>query len=104
MIGSTCRRAVLAMALLAAMAWLPSAAARADDLYVSNGNGTASIGKYTRSGATIDASLVETGLPGPRGFAVSGSDLYVASFASTASPTGTIGKYTTSGATVNSAL
>ena len=46
----------------------------------------------------MNASLV-SGLNGPTGIAVSGSDLFVANYS-----TGTIGEYTTSGATVNASL
>lgn len=48
------------------------------DLYVANFGGT-TIGKYTTSGATVNASLI-TGLSGPSFLAVSGSDLYVGNF------------------------
>jgi hypothetical protein len=67
------------------------------DLFVANYSGN-TIGEYTTSGATVNASLV-SGLNGPWGIAVSGSDLFV-----TSASDGTIGEYTTSGATVNAAL
>lgn len=70
-------------------------AARADLIFVA-GNGT--IGEYTTSGATVNPALI-SGLRGPVGIAVSGSDLFVTNAAN-----GTIGKYTTAGATVNAAL
>jgi len=57
------------------------------------------IGEYTTSGATLNASLI-TGLTYPVGIAVSGSTLFVTSGGSS----GTIGEYTTSGGTVNAAL
>jgi DNA-binding beta-propeller fold protein YncE len=67
------------------------------NLFVTNqGNGT--IGEYTTSGATVNASLI-TGLSGPGGIAVSGSNLFVANYNA-----GTIGEYTISGATVNASL
>jgi hypothetical protein len=67
------------------------------DLFVTNtANGT--IGEYTTSGATVNASLV-SGLNSPIGIAVSGSDLFVTNQGS-----GTIGEYTTSGTTVNASL
>jgi len=56
------------------------------------------IGEYTTSGATVNASLI-TGLSEPYGIAVSGSNLFVTNRGS-----GTIGEYTTSGATVNASL
>ena len=59
-------------------------------------NGT--IGEYTTSGARREPSLV-SGLSGPDGIAVSGSNLFVAN-----RNTGTIGEYTTSGGTVNASL
>jgi hypothetical protein len=67
---------------------------------VDRGFGTSegTIGAYTDSGATINASLI-TGLNEPLSVAVSGGFLYV-----TNSGNGTIGKYTTSGATVNASL
>jgi len=60
--------------------------------------GEDTIGEYTTSGATVNASLI-SGLTGPDGIAVSGSDLFVVNLLD-----GTIGEYTTSGATVNAAL
>ena len=56
------------------------------------------VGKYTTSGATVNASLV-TRLDNPTGIAVSGSRLFVNIL-----NLGTVGKYTTSGATVNASL
>jgi hypothetical protein len=56
--------------------------------------GVGTIGEYTTSGATVNASLV-SGLSNPIGIAVSGPDLFVANSAA-----GAIGEYTTSGATV----
>jgi len=55
------------------------------------------IGEYTTSGATVNASLI-SGLDFPLGIVVSGSDLFVTGFSNT------IGEYTTSGATVNASL
>jgi PEP-CTERM motif len=52
----------------------------------------------------MNAALV-SGLNGPGGIAVFGSDLFVANFAGAASGAGTIGEYdVTTGATVNAAL
>jgi hypothetical protein len=56
------------------------------------------IGEYTISGATVNASLI-SGLNGPSSIVVSGSNLFV-----TNTSNGTIGEYTTSGATVNASL
>jgi hypothetical protein len=62
--------------------------------------GTGSIGEYTTSGATMNASLI-SGLDYPTGIAVSGSSLFVANYYSgNSSGLGTIGEYTTSGTTV----
>ena len=65
-------------------------------LETNAGRGT--IGEYTTSGATLNASLV-SGLSNPNGLAVSGSDLFVVNTGS-----GTVGEYTTSGATINASL
>lgn len=66
----------------------------------SNSPGQGRIGQYVIPGGSGsgNASLV-TGLNGPAGIAVSGSNMFVVSFT-----TGTIGLYTTSGATVNASL
>jgi hypothetical protein len=64
---------------------------------VTNFNG-GTIGKYTTSGATVNATLV-SGLGVPVGIAVSEGNLFVTEFYGN-----TIGEYTTSGATVNAAL
>ena len=56
------------------------------------------IGEYTSSGVTVNASLV-SGLNDPSAIVVSGGNLFVTNFGN-----GTIGEYTTSGATVNAAL
>jgi hypothetical protein len=66
-------------------------------IYVGN-NGSDSLGEYTTSGATVNASLVSE-LGQIDGLAVSGGDLYVANWLSS-----TIGEYTISGATVNATL
>src|SRR5947209_7330071 len=71
-------------------------AARADQIFVTNRNGT--IGEYTTAGATVNPALISD-LNGPLGIAVSGSDLFVVN-----NGNGTIGTYTTAGATVNPAL
>jgi hypothetical protein len=62
---------------------------------VNQGSGT--IGEYTLSGTTINASLI-SGLQSPTGMAISGSYLYVAQ------ENGTLKEYTTSGKLVNPAL
>ncbi|MGH7989610.1 MAG: hypothetical protein ACREDS_05360, partial [Limisphaerales bacterium] len=56
------------------------------------------VGEYTTSGATINASLI-SGLSEPCSIAVSGTNLFVSDL-----DTGTVGEYTTSGATVNASL
>lgn len=58
--------------------------------------GNGSIGEYTTSGATVNASLI-TGLTNSIGLAVSGTRLFVASGSS-------VGEYSTSGATINPSL
>src|SRR5271154_5970011 len=79
------------------LGFLSSTAARADQVFVANFGGN-TIGEYTTSGATVNASLI-SGLNSPGGIAVSGSDLFVVNASGT-----TIGEYTTSGATVNASL
>ena len=66
-------------------------------IFVAN-NGSATIGEYTTSGATVNASLV-SGLNNPSGIAASGGDLFIANVGN-----GTIGEYTTLGGTVNASL
>jgi len=66
--------------------------------YAGDGSGSGTIGEYTTSGTPVNASLI-TGLTGPSGIAVSGSNLFVANFGNA-----TIGEYTTSGTTVNASL
>ncbi len=60
------------------------------DLFVANGTG-GTVGEYTTSGATVNASLV-TGLFSPDGVAVSGSNLFVTNM----TYPGEIGVYTIS--------
>lgn len=79
-------------ALAVATALWASPATAGEIFVVNSSNGT--IGEYTTSGATINASLI-SGLNSPFDVAVSGTDLYVTN------GNGTIGKYTTSGATQN---
>ena len=74
------------------------ATVRADNIIYVTNEGSGTIGEYTTSGATVNASLV-SGLDEPFGIAVSGSDLFVADYGY-----GRIGEYTTSGATVNASL
>jgi hypothetical protein len=78
------------------------ATSRSDTLFVSNSGSpgiTSRIGEYTTSGATVNASLINTGFNFAYGIAVSGSNLFVVE-----SSANTIGEYTTSGATVNASL
>src|SRR4029078_6423811 len=76
--------------------WAMAGTAHGQIFETNAGSGT--IGEYTTSGATLNASLV-SGLSNPNGLAVSGSDLFVVN-----TGTGTVGEYTTSGATVNASL
>jgi DNA-binding beta-propeller fold protein YncE len=95
-------RKALAAALFVFMMSLGFGAAHADNIFVTNqGQGNGTIGEYTTSGATVNASLV-TGLSNSYGIAVSGSDLFVTNV--TGANSGTVGEYTTSGATVNASL
>jgi hypothetical protein len=92
---TTAVTAALAVIVLAA------GAATGDSIFVTNyATGTNGwIGKYTTSGATVDASLI-SGLPGPSFLAVFGSNLYVANYNG-----GTIGVYDmNTGAAVNPSL
>src|SRR5450759_1108227 len=62
------------------------------------------IGEYTNSGATVNASLV-SGLNEPLGIAVSGSNLFVTNGYGGTTGAGTIGEYNAiTGATVNASL
>jgi len=80
--------------LLALLSLLSISAAHAQ-LFVANwNNGT--IGEYSTSGATVNASLVSSGSSNFWGLAASGSDLFVVNEQNP----GTIGEYTTSGATM----
>ena len=64
------------LGLFAGLALMSTNAARGDIIFVTNfGNDT--IGEYTTSGTTVNASLI-SGLSSPEGIAVSGSDLFVA--------------------------
>jgi len=76
---------------------LSTSGARADIIFVTSAFGN-TVGEYTTSGATVNAALI-SGLSGPVGLALSGSDLFI-----TNAETGTIGEYTTAGATVNASL
>lgn len=78
------------------------------DIYVANFNPNASnqytIGEYTNSGATVNASLIASGLSLPNGLALSGSDLFVSNYLGSGGASGSIGNYSTSGATENATL
>ena len=74
---------------------LSPGAARARDTIFETNLFVDTIGEYTTSGATVNPALI-SGLSGPIGIAVSGSDLFV-----TNEIPGTIGQYTTAGAPVN---
>jgi hypothetical protein len=77
---------------------------------VSGGNifavdGNASILEYNATtGAPVGSGTFLTGLHGPQGIAISGSDIFVANDFLNSSNKWTIGEYTTSGATVNANL
>ena len=95
----------LLLTTLAAAALMPvvPSAACIGEIFVAN-RGTATIGEYTTSGATVNATLVNPvfdggWLSGPHGIAVSGSDLFV-----TDELSGTVGEYTTAGVPVNPLL
>jgi hypothetical protein len=66
-------------------------------IYVANLENT-TIGEYTDSGSTVNASLF-SGLDAPTGVAISGNELFVATFAGD-----TINEYTTNGSTVGAPL
>ena len=87
--------ALFKLLLGATALWTMPATTRGQIFVTNQVNGT--IGEYTTSGATVNASI--TGLSSPRGIAVSGENLFIANVNS-----GTIGEYTTSGATVNASL
>jgi len=70
--------------------------------YAGDGSGSGTIGEYTTSGTPVNASLI-TGLTGPSGIAVSGSNLFVVN-GNFGNNQGTIGEYTTSGTTVSASL
>ncbi|MBV9482934.1 MAG: hypothetical protein JO249_19660, partial [Acidobacteria bacterium] len=73
-------------------------AARADSLFVVN-FGSATVGEYTTSGATVNAALISDSTLGIDAIAVSESNLFTVQ----AGPC-SIGEYTTLGALVNSSL
>ena len=76
---------------------LPVTSLRAQ-IYVAN-FGSSTIGEYTLTGGTVNASLISTGLNLPHGIVVSGSNIFVTNQGGS-----TIGEYTTSGGTVNTSL
>jgi hypothetical protein len=94
------RRTLALLPVVAAILAMP-AVARGDNIFETN-NSAGTIGEYTTSGATVNASLVSGLNQQPAGIAVSGSNLFVENNAS--GTVGSIGEYTTSGATVNASL
>ncbi|HEX4144779.1 MAG TPA: PEP-CTERM sorting domain-containing protein [Pirellulales bacterium] len=74
-------------------------AASGADLFVTSQFAPYSVGEFTTSGATVNASLI-SGLQNPNAIAVSGSDLFVANALSPNS----VSEFTTSGAIVNASL
>ena len=93
---------ILSAVVLAAVSGLATARG---NIYVANYlSGTSgSIGEYTNSGATINASLI-SGLNNPDMVAVSGQNLFVGVYADGSSGSGYISEYSTSGALENSSL
>ena len=79
---------VFALAAVLAAA-LSSTTARGQNIFVSNLSGT--VGEYTLSGSTVNASLIVAPPETLAGIAVSGSNVFVSE------TNGTIGEYTTSG-------
>src|SRR5438132_1351606 len=92
---------IVALALLAGAALMP-ATARAQVLLETNAGGN-TVGAFTTSGGEINRFFISTGLNVPTGIALSGTDLFIASFGNTQN-NGKIGWFTTSGMTVNSSL
>ncbi|HET6247411.1 MAG TPA: hypothetical protein VFE47_06935 [Tepidisphaeraceae bacterium] len=76
----------------------PASGPGTGDIFVPNLDGVA---EYTSSGATLNPALV-SGLTGPHGIAVFGSDLFVTNYGDGLH--GTVGEYTTAGATINASL
>jgi hypothetical protein len=89
------RGALLGLATVMALS-VPLPMAHGQNIYVTN-QFSFTVGKYTASGATVNASLI-SGLTDDGGIALSGSDLFVEHDQTT------IDEYTTSGATVNASL
>ncbi len=69
-------RALFTFLLGATAVWTTPSTARGQ-IFVGKGGANGSIGEYTTSGATVNASLI-TGLSYPLGIAVSGGSLFVA--------------------------
>ena len=90
------RKTIQLLAL--ALPVLLTATMKAQSLIYVSDNEANTIGEYTDSGSTVNASLM-TGLNDPGGIAISGTNLFVAN-----SGNGTIGEYTTSGAIINASL
>ena len=82
---------------LAAISALIASGPVTGQVFLTNDNNN-TIGEYTTSGATLNASLI-SGLNEPEGIAVSTTDIFVANYLS-----GTVSEYTTSGALVNASL
>jgi hypothetical protein len=101
--------AVLNTSLITGLNYPVSIAVSGGNLFVVNGGtlnvnganfvpGTGSIGEYTTSGATVNASLI-SGLTNPSSIAVPGANLFFPNYTG-----GTIGEYTTAGAMVDTSL
>ena len=76
---------------------LPTPGPAQGQIFVTN-DGDNTIGKYTTSGATVNASLIGTALGQPYGVALSGTDLFIAM------NNNTVVKYTTTGTSEISSL
>src|SRR5262245_44869444 len=93
--------AAIRCSLIFTAAFYASSASAAQILETNLLSGT--VGEYTTSGTTINASLI-SGLNSPVGLATVGGSLFVSSFNNGNTGAGTIGVYTTSGTTVNGSL
>ena len=97
-LASRLARTLAALAAMATLSAMPIAAYGGTIFVTNSASGT--IGEYTTSGATVNASLIST-MAYTSGIAASGSDLFVENFTGTVS---TICEYTTSGGTVKAPL
>lgn len=96
----SCRMVAAAIVSAAALGGVAGANLARADIFVAN-NTSGTVGEYSNSGATINASFA-TGLGHTTGLAVSGSHLFVGALQSVLSAS--IDEYSTSGTTVASPL